>query len=133
MININKTTPSPTEAKTSGLGRALRLTVQRDVNAVFDDANAVRHPLLVLLGKANTLNHSRIAIIVAKKNVKKATQRNRLKRLIRESFRVSQAMLPQSDFIVIVKQHLHKQANKDIFAIVEQTWERYRKRYKKPL
>lgn len=131
MINISCLSKSASGAKQFGLGKALRLSVQQDIKAIFDNANAVRHPNLVLLGKSNELSYPRITIIVAKKNVKKANQRNRLKRLIRESFRLTQHPLAGNDFIVIVKQHLHEQANPDILAIMGQQWERYLKRYKK--
>jgi ribonuclease P protein component len=51
------------------------------------------------LGKSD----SRLGIIVAKKNVKLAVQRNRIKRLLRESFRNKRDSLPNLDIVVLAK------------------------------
>ncbi|MCV2524711.1 MAG: ribonuclease P protein component [Candidatus Lightella neohaematopini] len=42
-----------------------------------------------IIGYTNNLNYSRIGIIVPKKNIRKSFQRNRVKRLIREYFRLN--------------------------------------------
>lgn len=47
---------------------------------------------------------SRIGLTVAKKNVKRAHERNRIKRLTRESFRLRQHELPPMDFVVVAKE-----------------------------
>ncbi|MCV2508569.1 MAG: ribonuclease P protein component [Candidatus Lightella neohaematopini] len=44
---------------------------------------------ITVIGCINNLNYSRIGIIVPKKNIKKSFQRNRIKRLIREYFRLN--------------------------------------------
>lgn len=49
---------------------------------------------------------SRIGLTVAKKNVKRAHERNRIKRLTRESFRLRQHELPPMDFVVVAKRGL---------------------------
>ena len=41
----------------------------------------------LLLAMANNLEQSRLGLVIAKKHVKLATQRNRAKRVIRENFR----------------------------------------------
>ena len=45
----------------------------------------------------NNLEHPRLGLTVAKKHLKRAHDRNRIKRLVRESFRLSQHNLPSCD------------------------------------
>lgn len=115
----------------NSLPKSKRLNDKKAISAVFDNANAVRHPVLILLGRANGLHYPRLAIIVAKKNVKKAHDRNRLKRLIRESFRChqNQQALMGHDIVVLVKSGMNSEENLNIWAILEKQWQRYQKRY----
>ena len=52
------------------------------------------------------MNSGRLGVIVAKKNVGKATQRNRIKRLIREAFRTRKADINHTDIVVMARKGL---------------------------
>lgn len=62
-------------------------------------------------------------MVVAKKVAKRAVDRNRLKRLIRESFRQNQHRLPEADYVVITKPALKDKNNSAIFVELAQHWE----------
>lgn len=65
-----------------------RLLTAADFQAVFANAQyKVSCRYLLFLAIDNLHGSSRLGLVIAKKNVKLAVQRNRLKRLIRESFR----------------------------------------------
>jgi ribonuclease P protein component len=60
-------------------------------------------PGLDLLAAPNGLNYPRLGLIVPKKIISTAVGRNRVKRLIRESFRLNQADLAGLDVVARIK------------------------------
>ena len=68
--------------------KANRLLKSSEFQAVFENNNfkhqSRKH---LILGKFNEGPQSRLGIIVSKKNVRLATKRNQLKRIVRETFR----------------------------------------------
>ncbi|MGP0063266.1 MAG: ribonuclease P protein component [Isosphaeraceae bacterium] len=72
--------------------------------------------ILTVYGVANGRDHPRIGISVSRKKVRSANDRNRLKRLIREAFRLSKAELPPGIDLVVVPR-----AQDASFAAVQQS------------
>ncbi|WP_223351813.1 ribonuclease P protein component, partial [Escherichia coli] len=80
--------------------RDKRLLTARQFSAVFDSPTGkVPGKHVLLLARENGLDHPRLGLVIGKKNVKLAVQRNRLKRLIRESFRHNQETLAGWDIV----------------------------------
>lgn len=104
--------------------RELRLLTPSHFENVFSNAIPAVSPKVTLLGRHNTLTHPRLGVTVSKKNVRKAHDRNRMKRLIRESFRLNQHKLPNIDIVVVVKAGLDKQSNEEIFKVLEKLWKK---------
>lgn len=104
--------------------RELRLLTPSHFENVFSNAIPAVSPKLTLLGKHTELSHPRLGITVSKKNVRKAHDRNRVKRLIRESFRIQQHRLPNIDIVVVVKPGLDKQSNQEIFKLLDKLWKK---------
>lgn len=84
--------------------RELRLLTPADFQAVFANppVKAVTAEL-TMLATPNSLGHARVGVTISKKRAKKAVDRNRIKRKIRETFRLTQHQLPSFDIIVIAK------------------------------
>lgn len=83
--------------------RQLRLTRAGDFRQVFQ--NNFRQSdtgITILVGKNPGLA-PRLGFAVAKKQIPKAVQRNRLKRIFRESFRKNQHRLPLRDMVIMVR------------------------------
>ena len=72
---------------------SVRIRCAADYKCVFDGALfKVHQPHFLFLAKVTEQPHSRLGIVVAKKKVRRAHERNRIKRLARESFRLHQQL-----------------------------------------
>ena len=100
-----------------------RLTTSADYKAVFDETCIrVSTKGILLLGKGNDLDHPRLGVVVAKKNVQKAVQRNRIKRHIRESFRTHKSQLPGVDLVLLCRNGTDKLDNSLIRVSLADLW-----------
>lgn len=108
--------------------RELRLLTPSHFTHVFNDAIPAVSPQFTLLARTNNAENPRLGITIAKKRVRKAHDRNRLKRLIRESFRHRATQLPPIDIIVIGKSGADKLSNDEIYMVLDKLWRKLVKR-----
>lgn len=95
--------------------RNQRLLCAADFQVVFNQVNAkASSHTLSLLATRNALGRPRIGFIVAKKQVRTAVQRNRIKRVIREYFRARAHSLPACDIVVLVRKGFEQLPNAEI-------------------
>lgn len=79
-----------------------RILDPKDFRRAFERKRTASDSFLVVHGAENGLNHARLGISVGKKRVRKACDRNRIKRLLREAFRLNKAGIPAGiDFVVV--------------------------------
>ena len=52
------------------------------------------------MARPNTLGHARLGMVIAKRLLSRAVDRNRVRRCVRETFRLQQQDLPACDFVV---------------------------------
>ena len=73
-----------------------------DFRRAFERRRSVSDSCLIIHGVENGRNYSRLGIAVARKKIRAASDRNRIKRVIREAFRLSKQELPVGiDLIVL--------------------------------
>lgn len=109
--------------KKNGYSRQLRLTGPGQYQAVFERPFRRGSAGLTLLARENTLGHARLGVIVGKKQEKSAVGRNRVKRLIRESFRFHKELLAGLDLVVLVRRPLITMTNKNIVGELARQWQ----------
>lgn len=91
--------------KRFGLNKSQRLRSPRDFEAVYAERNRRGDRHLLLFARKNELPQTRFGVSVSRKHGN-AVKRNRIKRLLREAFRLSQHDLPAGwDFILIPRQN----------------------------
>jgi ribonuclease P protein component len=84
-------------------GVELRLRSKPQFDAIYASGRRLDDRFFGLRVKANGLTHPRIGLAVAVKTAGSAVTRNRLRRLVRESFRLAQHELPPVDVVVAAK------------------------------
>jgi len=70
-----------------------------------------------------------MGLTVAKRFVKRANQRNRIKRVIRDSFRLNQHDIPHLDIVVLVRNGVMEMENAEINKLIEKLWRKLSRRY----
>ena len=84
----------------------------------------------MFLASSNGLSIPRLGLVIAKKNIKHAVQRNRIKRLVREAFRHFQHELPAIDCVFLTRRGLDQLDNETITKQLMQQLKRLAKKAK---
>lgn len=109
--------------------RELRLLTPGQFQNVFSNPLRFGSSHFTILVKKNPDNINRLGLAVAKKRVKLAVQRNRIKRLTRESFRLHQHDLPNIDIVVLVKSGIDNLDNATINKQLVKIWRKIIQRH----
>lgn len=116
---------SSNQAQDFRFGKSLRLLCAADFKPVFDDAPLrASHQNFLILARFNQLPHARLGLVMAKKHIRHAVERNRMKRLIRENFRLQQQAFAGVDMILLSRTGLDKLSNSEFTQQLNQQWQR---------
>ncbi len=106
-------------------GREKRLLTPRHFKAVFDSPSGkAPGKNVLLLARANDLDHPRLGLVIGKKSVKLSVERNRLKRVIRDTFRLNQDSLGGLDIVVVARKGLGDLDNPELHQQFGKLWRR---------
>ncbi|AWX14457.1 ribonuclease P protein component [Mergibacter septicus] len=107
-----------------GFSRELRLLTPDQFRFVFEQPLRASTATITILSRPTQLEVPRLGLTVAKKHVKRANRRNRIKRICRESFRLKQQDLPCCDFVIIAKKGIDEVDNQTLYLMLEKLWQR---------
>ncbi|WP_151709578.1 ribonuclease P protein component [Acinetobacter brisouii] len=102
----------------------VRIRCAVDYKSVFDGALfKVHQPHFLFLAKPSKTN-SRLGLVVAKKKVRRAHERNRIKRIARESFRLNQQAIASLDIVVMPKMGIENISNAELHQQLKFAWQK---------
>ncbi|MDB6063537.1 MAG: ribonuclease protein component [Verrucomicrobiaceae bacterium] len=116
--------------------KAQRLLNPAAFKRVFDAAALrVSSKELLILARPNELEYARLGLVIAKKNVRRASARNRIKRITRESFRhqlpIDADTEASLDIIVLARGGLDKLDNPALHELLTNLWRQLQRKARK--
>lgn len=102
--------------------RGDRLTRQEEFRRVFDRPRRLNHDAWVTLVRSNDLGRPRLGLAISRRSVSTAVARNRVKRVVRESFRLNRHRLGAYDIVVLARPGMARRSNDALRAGLEQDW-----------
>lgn len=108
----------------AGFERARRLTQASEFNQVFKSAWRSSDPFFLVIARASGLGPARLGLAVSRRNLRQAVERNRVKRLVRESFRQRPSDLEGLDLVVVARSPCAGAENRTLTASLERHWQR---------
>jgi ribonuclease P protein component len=118
--------PQLAAARPLKLTRAQRVLRKADFDAAFAGGRRVSDAMFVLTIKAplpQTIGSARIGLAIAAKTIGNSVARNRVRRTIRESFRLHQHELPAVDIIVAARAPARGAERARLRASLTQLWQ----------
>lgn len=105
----------------NGFDKTKRLRKKSEFDYVFMQAKKLTLPCFIILYRDNAEGHARLGLALSKKMIAKAHDRNRVKRIVRETFRTSDK-LKNYDIIVLAKFGVGKIDNAILINKLRQAW-----------
>jgi len=106
-----------------GRNRQSKLRNGTEFRCVFDAAARSSDGLFTVLARSNGRAYPRLGLAIGKKWVRRAVDRNKIKRLIRDSFRKHQNQLDGLDLVVMSRGN-GKTENSKVLSSLKLHWQR---------
>jgi ribonuclease P protein component len=104
--------------------RDYRLTRPADFDQLFKGGQRSADRCFTILYRPNGLDHPRLGFALAKRRIRRAVDRNRLRRRVRENFRLAAAELPAVDMVVMAKPGAESCRGVDLADSLKRHWNR---------
>jgi len=110
--------------------RPMRLLTARDYERVFQQPQKSSSKAFTVLARQSGRGLARLGLAIPRKQIRRAVDRNRIKRLVRESFRRHQDLLQGLDVVVIGRSQLSNKNTQWVFENLENHWRQVSERCK---
>jgi len=101
---------------------SVRLREPAEFKRVFAKPERSTDKYFTVLAIVNELEHPRLGLAIAKKHIKRAVDRNRIKRSARESFRLQQQEIYPLDFVITARRDAATADSKTLQASLNKHW-----------
>ena len=108
----------------AGLPRDARVRRAGDFAALRHASGRLGGRCFSVRYRPNGLDHARLGLAISKRVSKRAVERNRIKRLLRESFRRARAQLPPIDLVVMAREAAAGLPGPELLAEIDALWRR---------
>jgi ribonuclease P protein component len=109
---------------TAGLPRDARLRRPGDFAALRTNSGRAGGRCFHVRYRDNELGHARLGLAISKRVSKRAVERNRIKRLLRESFRRVRHQLPAVDLMVMAREQAAGVPGAQLLAEIDALWKK---------
>lgn len=103
--------------------RKNRLLNPKEYQRVFKAGRKQKGGIFTLIGCKNDQTFARLGLAIAKRNVPSAVSRNRIRRIVRESFRHFQENLNGVDVVVLIQRDIPVLTNTSLHEDLNQQWQ----------
>ena len=104
--------------------RASRILEPGAYRRVFERPIRSGDSLFTVLARANGFSGARLGLAISKKQLRRAVERNRIKRVVRESFRHRRSSLPPLDLVVLARRDTGGATNSQLRDSLRLHWQR---------
>lgn len=119
--------PAPSTGRSAaGFPPELRLRDAAAFRRVFAKPTRFGGNGFLILARTGRCNGPRLGLAISKRCANRAVDRNRLKRIVRESFRLRASQLPAVDVVVLCTRDARQLPPARLRQTLEQAWERIR-------
>ncbi len=114
--------------KVASFPPSVRLREPAEFKCVFANPERSTDKYFTVLAIVNELEHPRLGLAIAKKHIKRAVDRNKIKRSARESFRLQQQDIYHLDFVITARRDAATADSKTLQASLNKHWLKLNKR-----
>jgi ribonuclease P protein component len=107
----------------SKFSRSSRLLDSTDFDRVFRNSRRSADRYFTVLYRSNGLDYPRLGMAIAKKRVRLAVSRNRVKRIVREKFRAARRQLIGMDIVIMAGPKATNASNAELSASLDRHWQ----------
>ena len=108
----------------AGLPREARVRRAGDFAALRQASGRLGGRCFSVRWRPNGLDHARLGLAISKRVSKRAVERNRIKRLVRESFRRVRHRLPAVDLMVMAREQVATVPGPQLLVEIDALWKK---------